>query len=167
MSCKDKQRYADNRESRLAAVHKYREDNALEISKRAKARYRADPEKRSQFNRESYLRHREKRIAEAVRYQTDNPQVVALTRARRKAVEAFRITQRDHRRLLERYRHSCAYCEVRLTKWGRDLPTSLQWDHVLPMAKGGRDSVGNLLPACRQCNGAKSAKLLILWKRQL
>ena len=143
-SCRDKNRYSSNRESRLASVREYRKEG-----------------------RASYLRHRDKRIEEAVRYQRENPEVVALTRARRRARESFKITRRDHRRLLERYRHSCAYCGIGLAPWGREVPNSLQWDHVLPLAKGGRDSVGNILPTCRSCNSAKSAKLLASWKRNI
>ena len=166
-SCRDKNRYSSNRESRLASVREYRKENAVDIRRRAKARYRADTEKMAAQGRASYLRHRDKRIEEAVRYQRENPEVVALTRARRRARESFKITRRDHRRLLERYRHSCAYCGIGLAPWGREFPNSLQWDHVLPLAKGGRDSVGNILPTCRSCNSAKSAKLLVSWKRNI
>lgn len=166
-SCREKNRYAENRDSRLASVQKYRAENALEVKRRARARYWADPEKVAAQNRESYKRHRASRIAAAIEYQRENPEVVALTRAMRKAQEAFKITRRDHRRLLERYRHSCAYCGVRLAAWGREHDNSLQWDHVLPLSRGGRDSVGNLLPVCRKCNYSKSSKLLVAWKRNI
>ena len=165
-SCKDKNRYATSRDSRLAAVQKYRAENALEVRRRARAKYWADQEKAAAQNRGSYMRNRESRIAYAIKYQQENPEVVALTRAMRKAREAFKITRRDHRRLLERYRHSCAYCGIRLAAWGREHANSLQWDHVLPLSRGGRDSVGNLLPVCRKCNGSKSSKLLIAWKQK-
>lgn len=162
-SCKDRARYAKHRDTRLALVQKYRQENADAIKQRARERRRADPAKVARQNRESYLRHREKRIAEAAVYQRENPQVVALTRNRRRTAERFKVTQRDHRRMLERFRHSCAYCEVRLAPWGRANPNSLQWDHVLPLSRGGRDSIGNLIPACRDCNSNKSARLLVEW----
>ncbi len=45
----------------------------------------------------------------------------------------------------------CVYCGVRLaTKKGQ--PNSYHADHVLPVAKGGSDDVGNLVPSCRSCN---------------
>ena len=34
-------------------------------------------------------------------------------------------------------------------------------DHVIPLARGGRTSVGNLQPLCRTCNMRKGGKLMI------
>lgn len=162
--CRERARYARDYDKRLAAVQMYRKDNAAEISARARVRYLADPAKAARQARESYMRHRDKRVEAAIEYQKNNPAVVALTRHRRKAAESLKVTRRDHRRLLSRYRNRCAYCEVKLGPWGRSASNSLQWDHVLPLSKGGADSVGNLLPSCRECNRAKSAKLLSAWR---
>ena len=78
-------------------------------------------------------------------------------RARLKGNGVFTVTDRDLRRMLHRYRYACAYCERRL---GRKV----QWDHVLPIARGGRHSVGNLLPVCAGCNARKSTRLLIEYR---
>lgn len=163
-SCRDKNRYAENREQRLATVQQYRKDNADRLRRRSRERYREKPEYFRMHNQKYYKKNRERLISDAIEYQKKNPQVVALTRHMRKAAAAYEITQRDHRRLLERYRHSCAYCEVKLAPWGREFPNSLQWDHVLPLSKGGSDSVGNILPVCRTCNRGKSARLLSDWR---
>lgn len=163
-SCRDKARYQRDREKRLAAEREYRRVNAEYVRRRARERAAANPEKMALQRRATYLRHREKRIAEAIAYQKENPEVVALTRNRRRAAVRFEVTRRDHRRLLHRYRNRCAYCSVQLEAWGRRHPNSLQWDHVVPLARGGTDGVGNLLPACRECNRSKSARLLIAWR---
>lgn len=165
-SCREKDRYQRDRDKRLAAARRYREENAHQISLSSRARYAKDKDKYREYRREYYLKNRERMIENAIEYQKNNPQVVALTRHMRKAAEAYEITQRDHRRLLERYRHSCAYCEVKLAPWGREFPNSLQWDHVLPLSKGGSDGVGNILPVCRQCNRSKSARFLADWLLQ-
>jgi hypothetical protein len=36
-------------------------------------------------------------------------------------------------------------------------------DHVRPLSRGGTDDAGNLVPACRGCNGSKWAHLLTEW----
>jgi hypothetical protein len=36
-------------------------------------------------------------------------------------------------------------------------------DHVRPLARGGEETAGNLVPACQDCNSRKSARLLIRW----
>jgi len=45
----------------------------------------------------------------------------------------------------------CHYC-------GRVVaPAALTMDHVVPVARGGRSTRGNLVPSCRACNQAKRA----------
>jgi 5-methylcytosine-specific restriction endonuclease McrA len=46
----------------------------------------------------------------------------------------------------------CAYCGNRIPRKNRTL------DHVVPLSKGGRHSVSNLVMACRSCNSAKGAR---------
>lgn len=36
-------------------------------------------------------------------------------------------------------------------------------DHVIPLARGGRHGIGNVLPACQPCNSSKGARLLAEW----
>ena len=36
-------------------------------------------------------------------------------------------------------------------------------DHVVPLSRGGKHEIENLLPACRSCNSSKGAKLLEEW----
>lgn len=51
----------------------------------------------------------------------------------------------------------------------RDLPCTYcgdpaqTLDHVVPRSRGGSDASDNLVPVCRSCNGAKSARLLVEW----
>jgi hypothetical protein len=49
---------------------------------------------------------------------------------------------------------SCAYCGAT----GR-----LEWEHVIPLALGGPDSIDNLVRACRSCNAAKGARDPYQW----
>jgi 5-methylcytosine-specific restriction endonuclease McrA len=67
------------------------------------------------------------------------------------------VSERDWVRLCRRYDHSCAYC-------GQKPEHTLQMDHVIPLSKGGRHAIGNVLPACGPCNLTKNAALLILWR---
>lgn len=87
------------------------------------------------------------------------------TYSRRRGCERLRIGKRDLRRVLERYRHSCAYCQTQLRRGGR-RSDSLEWDHVIPIARGGRHGVGNLVPACMKCNRQKNDRLLVEWRMQ-
>ena len=56
---------------------------------------------------------------------------------------------------------------IRSEVWRRDCgrcvqcesKENLQFDHIIPVAKGGATSVANLQLLCKSCNGAKSAKI--------
>jgi hypothetical protein len=39
-------------------------------------------------------------------------------------------------------------------------------DHVLPLSRGGRHCVSNVVPACGQCNKVKADMTLMEWKRK-
>lgn len=61
--------------------------------------------------------------------------------------------------MLRRFDHRCAYC-------GRRAAGELTMDHVVPLIKGGRHALANILPACIDCNGHKSDLLIVQWKQR-
>ena len=65
------------------------------------------------------------------------------------------VTDRDWRRLCARYNNCCAYC-------GEAKPLAM--DHIVPVTRGGRHAIGNLLPACRSCNSRKRTRLIVEWR---
>lgn len=52
----------------------------------------------------------------------------------------------------------CAYC-------GRPS-SAMQRDCVLPVSRGGRYSLGNVVPACRSCNASKCNDEVTAWMRR-
>jgi 5-methylcytosine-specific restriction endonuclease McrA len=52
----------------------------------------------------------------------------------------------------------CAYC--------RTTGVPLQRDCVLPLSRGGRYTVENIVPACRSCNASKSNDEVTVWLRR-
>jgi 5-methylcytosine-specific restriction endonuclease McrA len=78
----------------------------------------------------------------------------ALNRERRKARE-LRQTEWWKRRCAKGV---CHYC-------GRTTPArELTMDHVVPLARGGRSTKGNLVPACKACNNKKKNLLPMEWE---
>lgn len=79
---------------------------------------------------------------------------------RRKAVLKERTAvQVKPKQLLARFAefgHCCAYC---------GHPGDMQMEHVMPIAKGGTHALGNLIPACSDCNYNKSTKPVETWYR--
>ena len=63
-------------------------------------------------------------------------------------------------RLLKRDGNQCRYCSIVLT-----IETATV-DHVIPLSKGGKDSLDNLVLACKPCNNDKADLLLSEWRKR-
>ncbi len=81
----------------------------------------------------------------------------ARRRARRVAAADNDLTRDEWLALLEAW-GGCAYCGV--------STTALQKDCVLPISRGGRYTVENVVPACRSCNASKSNDEVTGWLRR-
>lgn len=58
-------------------------------------------------------------------------------------------------------RGKCHYC-------GKTVPPKeLTLDHIVPLARGGRSSKGNCVPACKECNNQKKNLLPLEWDAYL
>ncbi|MEW6056453.1 MAG: HNH endonuclease [Bdellovibrionota bacterium] len=44
----------------------------------------------------------------------------------------------------------CHYCSKKFA------PHELTMDHVVPLARGGRSTAGNIVPSCKTCNSSKN-----------
>lgn len=117
--------------------------------------------------RATYAKYREQRVAAAVAWARANPEMRAANAAQYKAArraweklnpDSVGVAAREWRRIVRRYRHRCAYCG------GND--GGIHMDHVIPLSRGGRHAIGNVLPACQTCNLSKGSKLLAEWKRR-
>jgi 5-methylcytosine-specific restriction endonuclease McrA len=67
------------------------------------------------------------------------------------------LTEAQWFELMEAWQ-ACAYC-------GAEDP-ALQKDTMLPISRGGRYTVENVVPACRSCNASKSNTELTTWMRR-
>lgn len=78
-------------------------------------------------------------------------------RGREHALSYGTWTWADFMHIARRFGFRCAYCGC--------TPTgALDPDHVVPLSKGGPNTISNLLPACRSCNGDKRDLLLDEWE---
>lgn len=76
----------------------------------------------------------------------------ARRRARAEKNGIFFITSKEKLKL---YKSPCFYCGSKV---------SIQLDHVIPIARGGRHSIGNLVAACAKCNNQKKARYIMEWR---
>lgn len=121
--------------------------------------YQANKERRRRDAHAWNVTNRDKTRAWSSRWQKENPERAAENARRRRAVlknaETKVITVKDLRRLVLRFRGLCAYCGA--NPWRH-------FDHVIPLSRGGRHTIGNLLPACQECNCSKHARTVMAWR---
>lgn len=80
------------------------------------------------------------------------------TRRERQKARDLRMSQWWKRRCAKGV---CYYC-------GRPSPQKeLTMDHIVPVARGGKSTKGNLVPACKECNNAKKQLLPMEWDKYL
>lgn len=124
------------------------------IRDKKRQRYQTDAtfrEKKLSKGRIYSLNNREKRNIGLRRY-----------RARKKQAAGLPYSYSDVMQRYTVFGHRCAYCETDLTTGRKALR---QIDHFLPISQGGRDVLGNIIPACISCNASKCDRDPITWFR--
>ena len=85
------------------------------------------------------------------------------------------VTEQDVRRERDKGR------DLRRTRWWQNRlargichycgetfpPDELTMDHLVPVARGGKSTPGNVVPACRGCNSRKKYLLPMEWDEYL
>lgn len=67
------------------------------------------------------------------------------------------LTAKQRGRLLAKWKRQRRAC------WACPRPADTV-DHLVPLARGGTNHEGNLAGACRRCNGARGARLIVEWR---
>ena len=143
---KAKVNYQNKRQEKLAIQAKYYKTHA-EVYKEYSKKWRAsNPDKTRQYHQEyaqvnfeqERIRHREK---------------AHKRRAEIKGNGVFKVLPKEMKRLIST---PCANC---------GSLDNITIDHVLPIARGGRHSIGNLQSLCGSCNFSKGKKTMTEWSK--
>lgn len=153
--------------------HKRRDAKYCDRSCKAKASEQRRPPR---SNQDRYRNERARRLAYARRKYAENAEAMREYSRQYRRNNPHRRRSADDRRALmmvenpgfcpfgedewermkRRFDHCCAYC-------GEKSPV-LEKDHVIPLTRGGRHALANILPACPACNRAKYNHLLSEWR---
>lgn len=134
-----------NREKLLEKKRHYYEANRDRSRDQTRRWNEANPERTREFKR---------------KWKKENPEAVlqAVNNRRARKLGALDpcapVTASATRQRVWLFGNACAYC-------GGDGPLHL--DHVEPLARGGRHTPENLVPACQRCNLSKNAKPVEAW----
>jgi 5-methylcytosine-specific restriction endonuclease McrA len=137
------------------ALLKYRETHREEINTNARERRQQDLEHYREIGRNSYERHAEARRKYSLEYYKRHPEKsVAATNRRRALKLASEASHTD-----EEWEELKAFYEYKCLRCGRQEPDiKLTRDHVIPLTRGGTDSIDNVQPLCARCNSKKNHK---------
>lgn len=64
--------------------------------------------------------------------------------------------------IIDKHGFKCFYCKKDLTEF-----EEYGFDHVLARSAGGKDTLDNLVPACKSCNGSKYNYSVSTWAIRL
>jgi 5-methylcytosine-specific restriction endonuclease McrA len=139
----------------------YRANRPQEAKDRKKLQDKDYARKNRHKNRAATRRYRlnnpEKVRDSAKKYRLANKELQALKSAKRRSIKndnsTFQVTRKE---LLKLYSSNCFYCGVS----GR-----MELDHVIPVSRGGSNSIGNFVASCRPCNASKGKKTITEWKK--
>lgn len=147
---------ARNREKCRAAEKRYREKNK-ELEKQRNLRWRSENRERHletqrERIRRFYQRNPEKYLEKTRRYRRNHPGWNNEQNRKRRnlelGVDGFH-TANEWEELKKLYGYMCLCCkrtepEIKLTE-----------DHIIPLSRGGSDSISNIQPLCQSCNSRK------------
>ncbi|MDE6455005.1 MAG: HNH endonuclease [Dysosmobacter sp.] len=72
-----------------------------------------------------------------------------------------RLSPRERQTVYRKTNGRCAYCG------GYIKFKEMQVDHVMPLRKGGADTLENMLPACRSCNHYKGSLTMAQFRKSV
>jgi 5-methylcytosine-specific restriction endonuclease McrA len=150
-------RYDLDREAYKRKRREYPQKYADKIKKYQREWYDRNRAHIYAYAREYAQRNKEQRQAWMDANRAEVRQWVQRRRARLRENGVYEVTAKDLDFLLRTHNFACAYC-------GTSLDTStVTWDHIMPISRGGQHSVGNLAPACLSCNSGKCDRTSREW----
>lgn len=157
------------KECKKAYLRQYRLDNNARLKQFDKDRYAKDPSYKrgkalewAKDNREQHnantqkwaSANREKQHKAEKTWRLANPGKSNAKYHKRRALMGGGGTYRDCS-----WEALKAACDYRCLKCGQQEPAiSLTVDHIIPIVKGGRNTIDNLQPLCKICNSSKGKK---------
>lgn len=123
-----------------------------------------NPERRREIGRSYYHRNPNKYRVNQQQWKKDNPEHAKFLSRVGSHVRRARIrgssgtyTKTEWDALLMQYDYKCLCCghEHKETRWER-----LTADHVIPISKGGSNTIDNIQPLCYHCNYVKHSKII-------
>lgn len=155
--------YQDAHREQISQYNKeWKKKNRLKLLAARKEYYQKNKARSLEASRTYYSAHRQKIVQWQKEYSKANPDVGARTQAKRRRAKLDTLSYAPAiKRWMSDIKSKpfvrCHWCGTKIK--GRQV----HFDHIVPLAKGGEHSIGNLCASCPECNHTKSARLIADW----
>ena len=95
------------------------------------------------------IRENSKKYRESNR---DKKRILSSTYKSRKRANGGRVTLKQLNKLVEDSHNICFWCNSNIPEG------KMHFDHVYPLAKGGKHHISNIVVSCQHCNNKKGSK---------
>jgi 5-methylcytosine-specific restriction endonuclease McrA len=155
------------KEAHSIYIKKYYIQNAEKLKSNRREKYSIDPEKEINSTRQWRIDNPKYSIIYQKKYRQLNPESKRSSERRRRAKRfenGFEMYKESS--VLELYGSNCHICLIPIDLLAPRQPGLNGWemglhiDHVVPLSKGGPDTIENVRPAHGACNVKKHAKTL-------
>lgn len=143
-----------NKDSIKIARKKWYEENKENILKNDKEYYEKNRENALKTMHKYYLNH----IDEIKEKATMRKRTV-------RGVSDGTVTKESLEDMFEQQGGMCAYCGKEITKKSKD-PYARQLDHIIPICRGGLNTLSNVHWVCPRCNKSKGGRLEEEWLKK-
>ncbi len=152
-------RWRKNNEEKLKAYRLNRTPEQKQHKRVMDKIYAANNSDRNRIASRKYRKNNPEKVSEIGRaWRQRNPEFAvnksAQRRAKAKLNGAYLVTKKEIFKLRQ---SPCFYC-------GEKGQSTI--DHIIPIARGGTHSIGNLVAACGFCNSSKSKLTITEWKKR-
>ena len=151
-----------------ARKHQYYQEHKEKYQAYARKRYYENRDERLVYARQYRKKHKKEQRAYFHQYRKENPDKVQECRQRRRAsitnAAINDFIAADWQAVLIHYDNKCAYCG--------EAKMALELEHIIPISRGGNNTISNIVPACEACNDKKYVSTpaeagMYLWKLPL
>ena len=149
-------KWRENNKEKKKEADKLWAQNNRKKSNEIKRRWKTNnPEKHALINQKYSHKHRDVLREKNRQWALKNPEKKNLKEARRRANKlkngVFAVYPNEIKQMMQK---PCFYCGHKAE----------HIDHIIPISRGGRHSIGNLIQACRRCNISKNDKFITEWR---